>query len=114
MANTINDLADALFRQLDRLDNAEGDDAINVEVSRARAVMGVASSINDAYRLELDVVKTRAEIAGYANAAKDARQMDRMLTDGKPTEKPYYAKQRDADAEVDERSKREAVTFVGK
>lgn len=50
MSNTITDLNDLLFAQLDRLSSVKGDD-IDAEVKRAEAIVKVADTVIDNARI---------------------------------------------------------------
>lgn len=53
MDNDLSNLADHLFKQLDRLDNAEGCDEISQEKDRSQAMVNVAAMIIDTASLTL-------------------------------------------------------------
>ena len=69
MADKPNDLGrlnELLFAELDRLSamDAADRDAVAAEVSRAKAVQGIASQITASSQIVLDTVRLRAEWAG--------------------------------------------------
>lgn len=64
--NDLGRLNEVLFEELDRLNAMDADDrdAVALEVSRAKAVQGIASQITASSQIVLDTVKLRAEWAG--------------------------------------------------
>lgn len=60
-----------LFEELERLTSIDATDrdAVSVEVSRAKAIQGIASEITSSSRVVLDTVRLRAEWAGSKYAA---------------------------------------------
>lgn len=78
MRNTLGDLNNHLFAQLERLSNEElTGDQLNEEIDRARAVMGVASKIIETGSLVLEAQK-------FIDDKMDANsQLPRMLEGGK-------------------------------
>lgn len=64
--NDLGRLNEVLFEELDRLNAMDADDrdAVALEVSRAKAVQGIASQITASSQIVLDTVKLRAELAG--------------------------------------------------
>jgi len=70
-SNTLGTLNALLFEELERLNGCDlGDeDAIKVEVERAKAIQGIASQITASSKIVLDTVKLRAEWAGSKHAA---------------------------------------------
>lgn len=65
MSNTLSDLNNHLFDQLNRL-GTEGlkGEALEAEIERSRAVSAVAKDIVNNARLQLDAVKVKAEYQG--------------------------------------------------
>lgn len=54
--------------EIARLMSAEGEDAINIEVSRAKAIEGMASTINEVNRTHMNAAKLAYDM-GYGNEA---------------------------------------------
>lgn len=71
-------LTEALYSQLDRVMQADGDDALKMEVTRSKAIQGLASSINEANRQQLEVIKLRSTLSDQT----DLYASKRMLGDG--------------------------------
>lgn len=55
--NTLNDLNNALFETLDRLQDAESDEELQKEIDRAKAITAVSSQIVNNAKLALDAEK---------------------------------------------------------
>ena len=72
--NTLMDLSDTLFEQLERLNEADAD-VIESEVQRARAMCGVADTIIENANTVMSVVKYKQSVANTA-------EVPRMLTGG--------------------------------
>lgn len=68
--NTRGRLNDALFAELERLDQVDPGDAeaLRMEISRAQAVQGVAREINASAQTILKAAEYRAEWAGARQA----------------------------------------------
>ena len=65
MKNKLTDLNNHLFAQLERLgDEALSDEALRKEVTRSKALTGVASQIVDNARLALDAEKFKQDFGG--------------------------------------------------
>lgn len=56
--------------EIRRLMDAEGEDAISIEVSRAKAIEGMACTINDTQRTHLTAAKLAYDMGLDADAAK--------------------------------------------
>lgn len=79
--NTLGDLNQVLFNELDRLVSADSEDAVRVEVSRAKAVKEVAETILENSRCAMDAVKLGYDIAG-GKVATVAAPLTMRLSDG--------------------------------
>lgn len=77
---TLGDLQDALFAQIDRLAEAQSEDAVAIEVSRASAVKGIAETVIANARTAMDAVRLGSELYGAKVATVDPAL---RLTDGK-------------------------------
>lgn len=80
MAENKNDLGrlnDLLFAELDRLNSVdpENKDAVALEVSRAKAMQGIAAQVTDSCKVVLDTVRLRAEWSG-ARVARTPGMLD--------------------------------------
>lgn len=65
MKTKITDLREHLFAQLERLgDEALDNDGIKREVERSKAIQGVASTIIDSARVEVDYLRTTGQDRG--------------------------------------------------
>ena len=65
MKTKITDLREHLFAQLERLgDEALDGDGIKREVERSKAIQGVASTIIDSARVEVDYLRTTGQEKG--------------------------------------------------
>ena len=65
MKNKIDDLRNHLFAQLERLGDEELEgEALDAEISRARAMSSVAGSITDTARVEVDYLKVTKQTKG--------------------------------------------------
>ena len=68
MQNTLGDLNNHLFAQLERLGNEELEgDELKEEILRAKAVTDIAGEIIDNANTVLDVMKFQAETLGRSN-----------------------------------------------
>jgi len=69
--NTMGRLTDALFAQLERLEQVDASDrdALRAEIDRSRAVQGIAKELNESAKTILDTARYRAEWAGARTAA---------------------------------------------
>lgn len=72
--NTLMDLSDTLFEQLERLNEADTD-ALESEVQRARAMCGVAGTIIENANTVMGVIK-------YKQSVTNTAEVPRMLTGG--------------------------------
>lgn len=77
---TLGDLQDALFAQIDRLAEAQSEEAVAIEVSRASAVKGIAETVIANARTAMDAVRLGSELYGAKVATIDPAL---RLTDGK-------------------------------
>lgn len=77
---TLGDLQDALFAQIDRLAEAQSEEAVAIEVSRASAVKGIAETVIANARTAMDAVRLGSELYGAKVATVDPAL---RLTDGK-------------------------------
>lgn len=68
--NTLGRLNEALFAELDRLEQVDPSNAdeLRLEIDRARAVQGVAKQINASAQTILNAAEYRAEWAGARQA----------------------------------------------
>ncbi len=65
MKTKITDLREHLFAQLERLGNEDLDaEGIKREVERGKAIQGVASTIIDSARVEVDYLRTTGQTQG--------------------------------------------------
>ena len=70
MKNTLGDLNNHLFAQLERLGNEELEgDELKEEILRAKAVTDIAREIIDNANTVLDVMKFQAETLGRSNVS---------------------------------------------
>lgn len=62
----IGGVSDALFAELERLQVADSSDAdaLNLEISRAKAVREISATIIDNNKLVLDIAKAKAQMDG--------------------------------------------------
>lgn len=67
--NTLKDLNNHLFAQLDRLANADKS-SLDVELQRSQAISQISENVIDAHKTQLDAVKLIAEYKGL-NAAQE-------------------------------------------
>lgn len=69
-ANDLGKLNDLLFEELARLNavDAGDEDAVKAEVSRAKAIQGIAGQVTESSRIVLDTVRLRAEWADSRHA----------------------------------------------
>ena len=68
MRNTLGDLNNHLFEQLERLNDEElNGDKLKEEIMRAKAVTDIASKIIDNSKTVLDGEKFKAEVLGRSN-----------------------------------------------
>ncbi len=72
--NTLMDLSDTLFEQLERLNEADAD-SLESEVQRSRAMCGVAGTIIENANTVMDVIRYRQSVA-------NPTEVPRMLTGG--------------------------------
>lgn len=77
---TLGDLQDALFAQIDRLAEAQSEEAVAIEVSRASAVKGIAETVIANARTAMDAVRLGSDLYGAKVATIDPAL---RLTDGK-------------------------------
>ena len=76
MKNTLGDLNNHLFAELERLDNEDlTPEELETEISRANAIQGVAGAIISNAKTVLDAQKFKDEKLGLGD-------VPRMLTDG--------------------------------
>jgi len=70
-SNTMGRLTDALFAELERLEQVDASDrdALRAEIDRSRAVQGIAKELNESAKTILDTARYRAEWAGARTAA---------------------------------------------
>lgn len=59
--NTLMDLNNLLFEQLENLVTAESDDEIKLQISKAKAVSGIASNIINTASISLEATKIQLE-----------------------------------------------------
>ncbi len=65
MRNKIEDMRNHLFAQLERLgDEGLKGEALDAEISRARAINGVAGQLIDSARVEVEYLKTTGQQRG--------------------------------------------------
>ena len=82
MKNKLTDLNDHLFAQLERLGNEDlSADALNAEISRAKAVSGVASQIIDNAKLALEATRLQVEYGGITREPIKLPEMLEMKKD---------------------------------
>ena len=64
--NTLGRLTDTLFAELERLETVDivHEDAVKLEIGRAKAIQGIAKEINTSAQTVLETVRLRAEWAG--------------------------------------------------
>ena len=69
-SNTLGRLNEILFAELERLNavDASNADAVNLEVSRSKAIQEVAREVNQSAKTIMDAAKFRAEWAGARTA----------------------------------------------
>ncbi len=78
--NTLGDLNNHLFEQLERLnDDGLKDDELNKEINRAKAVTGLASQIIANGTLVLKGVELQLEYGVNGEAGKPKREFPKML-----------------------------------
>lgn len=84
MKNGLSDLNDLLFEQLDRLTDDTGDVDIEKEIRKTRAILGVADQITNIAGLQIDAMKT------MANLGLKPEEMPALITpkDAKAYKKP--------------------------
>ena len=68
---TLGDLQDALFAQIDRLAEAQSDEAVAMGVSRASAVKGIAETVIANAKTAMDAVRLGSELYGAKVATVD-------------------------------------------
>lgn len=77
MKNKITDLNNHLFAELERLGDEElGGDALEAEISRAKAISDVAGKVIENAKLALDATKLQVE---YGGAGRSRIQLPPML-----------------------------------
>jgi len=82
MKNTLADLNNYLFEQLERInDDALSPEALEKEITRSRAVSDVAKSIVENASLQFKVIQHMDEY-GYNLEAKKQKAMPAMLSGG--------------------------------
>lgn len=65
--NTLKDLNNHLFAQLDRLANADKS-SLDVELQRSQAISQISENVIDAHKTQLDAVKLIAQYKGLNTA----------------------------------------------
>jgi len=73
--NTLVDLQNHLFEQLERLNDAETEDELQIELDRSKAVSDIAKNVIDNGKLVLEAQKFKHDDRMDAN-----REVPRMLT----------------------------------
>lgn len=76
--NTLSDLNNHLFEQLERLNDAETEEEIQQELGRSKAVEGIAKNVIDNGKLVLEAQRFKHDDRMDAN-----REVPRMLTGSK-------------------------------
>ena len=81
MRNKITDLNDHLFAQLERLGDADlAGEALDAEITRAKAISDVSGKIIDNAKLALEATKLQVE---YGGAGRSKIEMPPMLENKK-------------------------------
>lgn len=74
MKNKVSDLNNHLFAQLEKLGDEMDKETMELEISRAKAMTGLAGQIIDSYRVSVEVIKL-AEKQGYSIAQTEAGKL---------------------------------------
>lgn len=78
---TLGDLNEILFYELERLAEADGEEAVRIEVSRAKAIKDMSETVLENSRVAMEAVALGASISGQS-VAKIAAPLTLSLASG--------------------------------